>query len=755
MKQILQNLKNGKTELVEVPWPAMKDGHLLIQTSVSLVSAGTERMLVDFGKAGYLQKARQQPDKVKQVLDKIRTDGLMPTIETVRSKLEQPIPLGYCNVGRIMDAGFKFYDLGFKKGDRVVSNGPHAEVVCVPGNLCAKVPDEVSDEEATFTVVGAIGLQGVRLAQPTIGEYFVVTGLGLIGLLTVQILRANGCRVLGIDFDTAKCELARQFGADSVDIYKGEDPVDAAMVFSKSRGVDGVIITAATKSSEPVHQAAQMCRKRGRIVLVGVTGLELSRTDFYEKELSFQVSCSYGPGRYDPEYEEKGHDYPIGFVRWTEQRNFKAVLDLMATGKLDVKPLITHRFRFEEAEKAYGLISEDKEPYIGIILNYDPQITQIAQKDERTVRLKQSYDLSASSHGLPVIGLIGAGNFTGQVLLPTLRKTGAWLKIIASSGGVTGTHLGKKFGFEESTTDVERIFYDKEINTVFVTTRHNTHARFVMEALKVGKNVFVEKPLCLTMEELEEIELVADAHRWTQTFFPDESSGEKVSSLTRTNAFHEGKNSILPQNTNQPLDDLTTQPILMVGFNRRFAPHVIKMKSLLESVRGPKSMVMTVNAGFIPVDHWTQDQELGGGRIIGEACHFIDLLRFLAGEEITDSHITRMTVESGDTVSIQLGFKDGSIGTIHYFANGNKRFPKESLEVFAGQKILQLDNFKKMRGYGWKNFNKMNLWRQDKGYNNEIRSFIDTVRNGKPSPIPFEEILEVMKTTIQLAVEGK
>ena len=695
---------------------------MLIQTITSLISAGTERMLVDFGKANYLQKARQQPDKVRQVLDKIRTDGLMPTIDAVRSKLDQPLVLGYCNVGTVVQAQsskLKAQILNVK--DRVVSNGPHAEMVCVPENLCAKIPDEVSDEEGVFTVAGAIGLEGVRLAQPTLGECFVVTGLGLIGLLTVQILRANGCRVLGVDLDSAKCQLARRFGAEAVDLSRGENPVEVAMAFSRGRGVDGALITAATKSSEPVHQAAQMCRKRGRIVLVGVTGLELNRADFYEKEISFQVSCSYGPGRYDAEHEEKGHDYPIGYVRWTEQRNFEAVLDLMAVGKIDIRPLITHRFQFEEAEKAYELIAENKEPYIGIILEYGK-----AQRAESKAHIEKESTISLSPApsdmrhvpSTPVVGLIGAGNFTGQVLLPALQKTAVRLKSIASSGGVSGTHLGKKFGFEETTTDVEGIFNDPEINTIFVTTRHNTHARYVIEALKAGKHVFVEKPLCLTLEDLAQVK---------DTY-----------------------NSLITNNNSQITSN--SVPLLMVGFNRRFAPHVVKMKELLDTVKEPKSMIITINAGIIPSEHWTQNSEVGGGRIIGEGCHFIDLLRFLAGQEINGSVKVGLKSGVGDTVSIQLSFKDGSIGTIHYFSNGNKRFPKERLEVFAGGKILQLDNFKTLTGYGWKNFNRMKLWRQDKGHGAEVKAFLEAVKNSSPTPIPFNEIIEVTRTTIELAI---
>lgn len=711
MRQILQYLKTGKREIANVPCPQVKAGHFLVQTRVSLISAGTERMLVEFGKAGYLSKARSQPDKVKQVLDKIRTDGLLRTLDVVWAKLDQPLLLGYCNVGIVQELGNSGIE-GLKIGDRVVNNGPHAEVVCVSKNLCAQVPDEVSDEEGAFTVVGAIGLQGIRLAQPSLGEAFVVTGLGLIGQLTVQLLIAHGCRVLGIDFESAKCDLARRFGAETVNLSNSEDPIEAAVAFSRGLGVDGVLITAASKSSQPVHQAAEMCRKRGRIILVGQAGLELRRPDFYEKELSFQVSCSYGPGRYDAEYEQKGHDYPVGFVRWTAQRNFEAVLDSMASGKVDVKSLISHRFPFEEAEKSYELILENKEPYLGIILEYnsglqgsgDPGI----QKDERTVILKQSYKPTAMGQ-LPIVGLIGAGNFTGQVLLPALKKTGVRLKMIASSGGVSGTLLGKKFGFEENTTEVKRICDDPDINTVFITTRHDTHASFVLETFKAGKNVFVEKPLCLNQDELSQIE---------KTY-----------------------------NDSQITNDLK----LMVGFNRRFSPHVIKMKELLDTVKEPKSMVMTINAGAIPTDHWTQDPELGGGRIIGEACHFIDLLRFLAGSKTKSSEIARLKSGVGDTVSIQLAFSDGSIGTIHYFANGNRRFPKERLEVFSGGRILQLDNFKNLKGYGWKNFKKMKLWRQDKGHRAEIGAFLEAVQSSGPSPIHFDEIIEATKTTIELA----
>ena len=706
MKQILQSLKTGATEVAEVPCPTARRGQLLIRTSRTLVSVGTERMLVEFGKAGWIEKARQQPDKVRMVLDKIKTDGLMPTLEAVFNKLDQPLPLGYCNVGSVMQAGGGVS--GFEVGDRVVSNGKHAEAVSVPINLCAKVPPQVSDEEAAFTVLGAIALQGIRLVQPTLGETVVVTGLGLIGLVTVQLLRAHGCRVLGLDFDPAKLELAKQFGAEVVNLGAGADPVAAAQAFSRGRGVDAVIVTASTKSNEPMHQAALMCRKRGRIVLVGVTGLELSRADFFEKELTFQVSCSYGPGRYDPSYEEKGNDYPVGFVRWTEQRNFEAVLDMMADGRLNVKPLISHRFSVTEAEQAYELVGGSA-PSLGILLEYPTA----AEKPEATLRqstVKLPAAPGAPTTGAASIAFVGSGNYATAVLIPAFKDAGARLKVVASSGGVTGVHAGRKFGFESTTTDTDGVFTDPDVQAIVLSTRHDTHADMACKALRAGKHVFVEKPLALKHEELGQIE-------------------QAIAEGTRNGR----------------------APMVMVGFNRRFATQVQKVKSLLKGVTGPKSFIMTVNAGAIPAEHWTQDREVGGGRIVGEACHFIDLLRFLAGSAITGHRVSVMDTKTRDTVSIELSFADGSIGTVHYFANGCKAFPKERLEVFAAGRVLQLDNFRKLTGFAWPGFTKMNLWKQDKGQKACASAFVQAVASGGASPIPFEELLEVARVTIDAA----
>lgn len=707
MKQVLQNLKNGVTELTEIPCPHVSPGQLLIRTSHSLISAGTERMLVDFGKASPIEKARQQPDKVRMVLNKVKTDGLMPTIEAVLNKLDQPLPLGYCNVGQVLEVGRGVE--GFVLGDRVASNGKHAEVVSVPVNLCARIPEVVSDEEAAFSVIGAIALQGIRLVQPSLGEAVVVTGLGLIGQITVQLLRAHGCRVLGIDFDPAKLEMAKSFGAEVVNLGAGEDPVQTAERFSRGRGVDAVIVTAATKSSEPMHQAALMCRQRGRIVLVGVAGLDLSRDDFFKKELTFQVSCSYGPGRYDPSYEEKGHDYPVGFVRWTEQRNFEAVLDMMADGRMDVKPLISHRFTLEQTEAAYAVVG-GSEPSLGILLEYPSRNEKTdAVVREATVNLAGFRPVAGIGRHASV-AFVGSGNYATAVLIPAFKEAGARMRSVASSAGVSGVHAGKKYGFEETTTDTDRLFADPDVDALVISTRHDSHARFVLQALEAGKHVFVEKPLCLTLAELGEIEAAYARQR---------AQGKTL--------------------------------LVMVGFNRRFAPQIQRIKTLLAGVSGPKSFVMTVNAGALPADHWTQNPEVGGGRVIGEACHFIDLLRFLAGSPIATHSRLAMASANGDTLSLQLGFADGSIGTVHYFANGCKAFPKERLEVFASGRVLQLDNFRKLQGFFWPGFSKMNLWRQDKGQRACAKMFVDAVRQGGAAPIPFDEIAESSRVSILLA----
>ncbi|MDX1538542.1 bi-domain-containing oxidoreductase [Arsukibacterium sp.] len=702
MKQILQDLAKGATTVVQAPSPSVTSGHLLINTTCSLISAGTERMLVDFGKASLIDKARQQPEKVKMVLEKAQTDGLLTTIDAVRSKLGQPLPLGYCNVG-VVEAVGKGAEQ-FKSGDRVLSNGPHADVARVPKNLCAKIPDNVSDEAAAFTVVASIGLQGIRLAEPTLGESVVVTGVGLIGLLTVQLLRAQGCRVLAIDFDQRKLELAKQFGAEICNPGLGEDPVAAGMAFSRGNGVDAVIITASTKSNDPVTQAARMSRKRGRIILVGVTGLELNRADFYEKELSFQVSCSYGPGRYESDYEQKGMDYPLPFVRWTEQRNFEAILDMLSAGALNVEALITHRFIFENAADAYAVLTDDKSA-LGILLLYP---SEFPERHIRSVSLQQT----SFTGDKPTLGFVGAGNYASRVLIPAFKAAGAQFHTISTSGGINSVIHGEKAGFANASTDTQALLENPEINTAVIVTQHNSHAYFTEQALQHGKHVFVEKPLAISKEELAKVET----------------------------AYHQTKG----------------KQLLMLGFNRRFAPQVQKMKALLSAVKEPKSFIMTMNAGAIPADHWTQDNLVGGGRIIGEACHFIDLMRFLAGSEIISVQARRMgdnalQAVTEDKAAIILGFADGSFGTIHYYANGAASFPKERVEVFTAGRVLQLDNFIKLKGFGWPGFSKMNLWRQDKGQLACCKAFLNAISSGEPCPIPADEIFEVARISLEIA----
>jgi predicted dehydrogenase/threonine dehydrogenase-like Zn-dependent dehydrogenase len=699
MKQLLQSLRTGSLDALEVPCPAARPGEVLIRTNNSLISPGTERMLLEFGKASWFEKVRQQPEKVMQVLDKIRTDGVAPAIEAVQAKLDQPISLGYSNAGIVIESDV------YPLGTRVVSNGPHAEVVRVPKNLTAAIPAGVTDETAAFTPIAAIALEGIRLLAPSLGETIAVSGLGLIGLLAVQLLRTQGCRVLGIDFDEARLALASGFGAETVSLVRGEDPVAVANRITRGLGVDGVLIAAATKSDAPVSQAAQMCRRRGRIVLTGIAGLHISRDDFYSKELSFQVSCSYGPGRYDPAYERDGQDYPPAYVRWTAQRNFEAVLQWMQEGRLSVEPLITHRFPFEDVREAYALL-DSTEPSLGILLEYPRCDTGDVATKRRTIEVAStsaSRVTAGASQGVPKIAVIGAGNHATRTLLPALLKSGARLALIVSSSGVAAQHAARRFEIPVASSDPAAAFGDSSVDAVVIATRHDTHAGLVCDALRAGKHVFVEKPLALRLEDLDEIEAA-----W---------AGQAC--------------------------------ILMAGFNRRFAPHAKKMRQLLAAERGPKSVVITVNAGAVASDHWTQDPRLGGGRLIGEACHFLDLSRFLVGQPIVAAQWHR----SGepDTATLQVEFEDRSQATVHYFASGNRRYPKERVEVFAGGKVLALDNWRKLRGYGWKGFSRLNLWRQDKGSEACIAAWLHAIETGVRSPVSFAELLEVSRWVVRAA----
>ncbi|MEP7106925.1 MAG: bi-domain-containing oxidoreductase [Ferruginibacter sp.] len=702
MKQIIQNLKNGATILEEVPAPLVRKGFLLIKTHRSLVSLGTEKMLVEFGKANLLSKARQQPEKVKQVLDKIKIEGLMPTLEAVFNKLDEPLPLGYCNAGEVILVGDGITE--FKIGDRVVSNGAHAEYVCVPKNLCARIPGNVSYEEAAFTVIGSIGLQGLRLVQPTLGETVVVVGLGLIGLITAELLLANGCKVIGFDFDDKKIGLAARKGIlayNSASI----SPVQAVEELTNGIGADAVIITASTKRNDVISQAAQMSRKRGRIVLVGVIGLDINRADFYKKELSFQVSCSYGPGRYDEEYEIRGVDYPLPYVRWTQQRNFETVLHAISMNKLQVKPLITERVKLENYLDIYGNMGKGS---IASILEYDVEVAENASLPtpnylpSTVVKLK---DINFSgSKG--IVGIIGAGNFTKMTMLPALKGTGAGLKYIASAGGVSANALAKKYGCSHSTTDYKQILADNEVDLVIITTRHNQHASMTIEALKAGKHVFVEKPLAINRDELKAL---------TTAFIENAGNGVSVS----------------------------------VGFNRRFSPFIQKAKQLLGDGTAI-NMIATMNAGNIPADIWVHDMKIGGGRIIGEACHFIDLMVFLNGSKVTGVSMSALgnhPVENTDNAIITLRFENGSQGVINYFSNGSKAYSKERLEVYGQGKTLILDNFRKLEGFGFHGFSRMS-GQLDKGHRAQFAALVKTVKEGGKALIPFDDLVNVTSASL-------
>lgn len=703
MKQVLQNLRNGDTTVTDVPSPAIKPGHILVETTLSLISPGTERMLVSFGKGSLLSKAKQQPDKVKLAINKIKTDGIKATYNSIKNKLDKPIPMGYCSVGKVIDLADDIK--GFKIGDRVVSNGNHAEINLVSKNLCAKIPDNVTDEEAVYTVLSSIALHSIRLANPTIGEKFVVIGVGLLGLITIQILKANGCDVIALDYNSDRLSLAESFGAKTLGLATDQEPIKYIEKLTNGNGADGVIISASTNSNEPIALAANSCRKRGRVILSGVIGLNISRDDFFKKEISFQVSCSYGPGRYDSTYENQGIDYPIGYVRWTEQRNFVAVLDLLSSNKLNFSSIKPKEFDISEANKAYDLLSNNKEDHLSIFIRY--KFSDDSSSKTNTKISSNLVSVNPTAANNIKVGIIGAGNYATGVIIPCLKKLNVRLGGIASNNGLNSKHAADKFGFEYSCSDVDKIFSDESTNLVIISTPHSSHAKLASKALLAGKNVFIEKPLAINYEQLNLIR---------ETYF-----------------------SIAEPN----------RPKLMLGFNRRFSPHAIKIKQLLTDIKSPKSFTMTVNAGSIPSDHWIQDDSIGGGRIIGEVCHFIDLILYFTGSSI--SNVSAISNSKyNDNLCINLKFSDDSIACINYFAEGHKTIAKERLEVFADGKILQLDNFIKCKGHGWKNFNKLNLWNQDKGQYNCFESFVKCIKDNSLSPIPFEQILDVTEATLKI-----
>jgi predicted dehydrogenase len=703
VRQLSQELRSGRVELVEVADPRPGTGQVLIRTRVSLVSSGSERSLVEFGRASLLAKARSEPERLRQVLDKIRADGFLPTLDVVFARLDQAMPLGYCNAGVVVEIGNGVR--GLKIGDRVASNGSHAELVLVPENLCVPIPEAVDDETAAFTVLGAVALEGVRLLAPTLGESMAVVGLGLVGLLAVQLLAANGCRVIGFDPDPGRRALAVRFGAASA----GADPddmVQAGMAFSRGRGLDGVLIAASAPKAALVRPAARMSRKRGRIVLTGVVDLEIDRREFYDRELSFQVSCSYGPGRYESDYEDKGLDYPLPYVRWTEGRNFEAFLDLAAAGRLDVGPLIGRRVPFAAAPELYGTLGEGTPhgaPALLLIYGSPPAAAS-------AVVALPGGKAAAGAGGRGRIGVIGSGQFARLVMLPALSAAKADLIAIASRRGLQARDLGRKFGFRRAVADAAGILDDPEIDTVFILTRHDSHAALAGLALERGKNVFLEKPLALNEAELQALERVRREH---------------------------------------------PQPAFTVGFNRGFSPLVGRVRDLLESRVGPAAMIMSVNAGALPPDHWLLDPAVGGGRLIGECCHWIELMVSLALSPVTE--VAALATDDRSThdpsVTLTLRFANGSTGVLHYLTRGHRAFPKERLEIFFDGKVLVLENFRSLQILDARGVRRIRLWRQEKGHRAEVAGFLAAAAGGVREPIPFSTLSHVTRVTFA-AVES-
>jgi len=705
MKQLLQNIKTGKATIEDVPVPTPRDGQALVKVEASLVSAGTERMVVEFAEKSLIGKARSRPDLVKQVLDKARREGFTNTLQSAFNRLDQPMALGYSSAGKIVALGKNM--TGFKVGQRVACAGGgyavHAEYNVVPCNLLTPLPKNVDFESAAFTTLGAIALHGFRLAEPQIGENVAVIGLGLLGLLTTQIATAAGCNVLGIDLDPKRIALASSLGLEAVSRQNAES---ASESFTTHRGFDVILICADTSSNDPVELAGTIARDRARVVATGAVGLTIPRKIYYEKELSFINSRSYGPGRYDSNYEENGQDYPLGYIRWTEGRNFEAVVDLMSKGKLQVKPLITHRFPIEKATQAYDVITgKKKESFLGVLLTY-PKVVETLES-LKVVK----FNIPTFKPATCKLGVLGAGNFANSVLLPAIKKVdGIQLVGIASSGGLHAQHTGKKFGFKYASSSEDEILNDPNINTVAILTRHDSHAELVVKALKAGKHVFVEKPLAINSAQLSAISKQLKANR---------------------------------------------QLLLTVGFNRRFAPLANSLNSQISTLRESKFIHYRVNAGYLPQNHWNHDPNVGGGRIIGEACHFIDFITFLVGAPPIS--VTAHALPDGgkyreDNVSMTFTFPDGSIGVVDYLANGDKSFPKERVEVFCGGMVAVLDDFVSLQ-ITKDGKPKEERGAQDKGWVKEIAAFVESIQKGSEPPIPYEHLIGVTQSTFA-AVES-
>jgi predicted dehydrogenase len=699
LKQLIQSFKTGELGLFDVPTPVCQKNGALVETRVSLVSAGTEKMLVDFAKKSILAKAKDRPDLVKQTIDKMKKEGIKNTLEKVFTKLDSPIPLGYSLAGEIIEVGENLS--GINIGDRVACGGAgyanHSEINYIPKNLMVKIPDGVDDIDASFVTVGAIALQGVRQTEPKLGERIAVMGLGLLGQLTVQLLKANGCKVIGSDVDPDKLALAKKMGADEV-CYAGE-MIKKANEFSNGYGVDAVIIAASTPSNQPVIDAAEISRMRGRVVFLGLVGMDIPRNEYYKKELDLRLSMAYGPGRYDPDYEEKGIDYPYDLVRWTEQRNFEAFLGLIQEGKVRPKELITHTYDYSDAMTAYDLLEgKIDEKYLGIVLKYKGDLNlnehKIVKRNDKFIKNNRVN-----------VGLIGAGNFAKAVILPNMKKVeGYELVGVCTATGVSAEGTGKKYDFKYITTDSSEIFNNSDINSVFITTQHNTHAQLVLHSIKSKKHCFVEKPLCIYEEELESIK-----------------------------------------------EAYSSESIIQVGFNRRFSPMILKMK---KSLSGQISVNYRINAGVIPKDVWIQDREIGGGRIIGEVCHFIDTCSFLIGSEVESVYATTIqksdsSIPNEDNVNIVLNYLNGSTATIAYYAYGDSSMSKEYIEVFGNGISMRMTDFRELSIYDGGKEKKEKSSNQDKGFVNEFQAFKESIEDGIPA-ISFESIYNTTKTAFNI-----
>ena len=700
MKQVIQDIRSGETKLVEVPVPGVQPRMALVRNAASLVSAGTERALVEFAGKSLVGKATSRPDLVRQVIDKARREGLLTTMEAVMNRLDQPLPLGYSSAGTIVAVGEGME--GFQAGDRVACAGGgyavHAEYVLVPRNLLTPLPKTIEFSVGAFATVGAIALHGFRLGEAGVRDRVAVIGLGLLGLLAASIARAAGCAVVGIDVDPERVARASTLGFRAV---HREDAEENGLSFTDHQGFDLVQICADTPSDDTVELAGALARDRGIVVATGVVGTHLPRKLYYEKELRFLISRSYGPGRYDPDYEEAGEDYPFGYVRWTEGRNMQAFLELIEEGAVDVRPFITHAFPIEEATKAYALISNKGEtPYIGVVLTY-PEHTEVIR--ERHVTIRTAHDPESMAVGL---GVVGAGNFARAVLLPAIKKVeGIELIGITSAGGRTAAQVGRRFKFRYAGTDVEQILGDESVNTLAILTRHHLHAPYIVAGLESGKHIFCEKPLALNHDQLVEVEAAL----------------------------------------------ASSSKLLTVGFNRRFAPHAKRLKTLLSTSEEPLAMHYRVNAGVLPAEHWLHDPEQGGGRIIGEACHFIDFLTYLCGSlpvRISSSGLPSVGDYIEDNVVLTLTFEDGSVGTVSYFSNGDRSVPKERVEVFQAGRVGILDDFRRLEWVadGRKRNFKMRL-KQDKGHQGEWEAFKKAILNSDEPPIPYDQLFAVTRAT--------